>query len=106
MDPMVFLYTHRTTIRPFDLYPLPLFYAAPGNPVGTLDDFEELLGRSRHHYLVRTALSGFAEGPHFDRLVEAAQKAHPACLSLVYRDEEDSRFEIFAVDADRCRPEI
>jgi hypothetical protein len=103
LDPMLFLYTGRQAMRAFDVQPLPLFYGAAGDPVGTMANFVALLTRRPGQFLVQTPMPGFAEEQPFKSLISQLRSERPACLSAVYRDEQDSRFVIFAIDASGCR---
>jgi hypothetical protein len=103
LDPMVFLYTGRTSMRPFDLQPLPLFYGAPGNAVGTSGEMVSVLVRQDRQYVLQTPMPGFSEEKPFEQLLTELREQRPGCLEPVYRDDQDDRFVIFAVHADACR---
>ena len=90
-------------MRSFDVQPLALFYGAEGDAVGTIADFNALVTRSSARHLVRTAMPEFAEEAPYAELFRQIRKAQPRCLTPVYRDDHDARFEIFAIDAGECR---
>jgi hypothetical protein len=100
---MVFLYTGRPSMRPFDLQPLPLFYGAPGNAVGTSGEMVSVLVRQDRQYVLQTPMPGFSEEKPFEQLLTELREQRPGCLEPVYRDDQDDRFVIFAVHADACR---
>jgi hypothetical protein len=102
LDPMLFLYTGRPALRPFDVDPLALYYGAPGYPAGTLAEFEALLTRRRGQYLVQTAVPLFAEEAPYREILRQLRLAYPNCLASMYRDAEDPRFEVLAINVDGC----
>lgn len=102
LDPMLFLYTGRPALRPFDVDPLALYYGAPGNPAGTLDEFAALLTRRRGQYLVQTAAPLFAEEAPYREMLHQLRTSRPDCVASMYRDAEDPRFEVLAINVDGC----
>jgi hypothetical protein len=101
---MLFLYTGRPSIRSFASRPPALFYGDQTDaPIGTTEDFIRLVKQHAPRYVVQTPMPGFAEETLFNDLLQQVQKTMPSCVSSVYRDETDPRFNVFTVHPVECR---
>jgi hypothetical protein len=104
LDTMLFLYTGRPSVRAFEARPAALFYGdRHDRPIGDIGEFVRLIGRYRPRYLVQTPMPGFAEEAPFNALLERVKADRPSCLAVVYRDQADRRFAVFAINVNNCR---
>jgi hypothetical protein len=96
LDTMIFLYTGRQAIRPFQGRPASLFYGCDGPALGSS---EEVLGSLRHHqarYLVQVPMPGFSEEKPFNITMGQLLSKYPGLLRLVHV-APDSRFMIYEI---------
>lgn len=100
LDSMIYLYTGRKGLRPFELHPTSLFYGEDGSPLGTEENFMKLIGHYNALYLVRIPMPGSPIEKPLDELIKKVQDKYPAWLKIVYVGE-DNRFLIFEL-----QPEI
>ncbi len=96
LDSMVYLYTDRRAYRPFIANPISLFYGGSAPPLGSIEDFMELMKLNSPKYLIQVPLPDFAEDKHFDALLQNIQKNYPDLLIPVYVGD-DYRFIIFEI---------
>lgn len=97
LDTMVYLYTGRQAFRPFVSNPLPLFYDAPGFPLGDEDAFLGRLQAMKPRYLVRLPMVSFGEEKPFDALLDAVASAPNPVLRPVFVGQ-DPRFAVYEPD--------
>jgi hypothetical protein len=102
LDTMLFLYTDRHAIRPFEPQPTALFYGDSRPGAGTVEQFARALRQHHVKFFVRLPMHNFAEEGPLDRLVTETRQKFPGCLSEVYRLPDDRRFAAFAVQAPLC----
>jgi len=99
LDPMIWVYTGRSAIRPFQDRPLALFYGDDRPPLGTAPEMAHAL-RTRHAtWVATTPLSGFAQRDAFDALVQEGSSGPAAFLRREYVDPDDPRFAVYRVVA-------
>lgn len=100
-DPMIYLYTGRTAIRPWRMTPALLMgYRNHGNevhPFGTVDELERTLKAYQVRYLVQVPIYSF-DSKVIDKLFEGLQEQR--LITPVYVGK-DRRFAIFA-----CQPRL
>jgi hypothetical protein len=97
LDPVLYLYTGRKSVRGFVQNPYLLHYTAdeqalPLGPAGELFDTIRWYGAN---YLVSAPNASFREGPYLARLTADLLREHPDQFRLVYRSA-DSRYRIYA----------
>ena len=97
LDTMAYLYTNRTTFRPFVTNPLRLFYGKEGPPIGTAAEMFDRLHYFGVNYLLCMPMPGFAENWPFAAVISALESANAGTLRLVYAGT-DPRFKIYALD--------
>jgi hypothetical protein len=96
LDTMIFLYTGRQAIRPFQGRPASLVYGGDGPALGSS---EEVLGILRHYqarYLVQVPMPGFPEEKPFNITMGQLLSKYPGLLRLVYV-APDRRFMIYEI---------
>jgi hypothetical protein len=96
LDPTVFLYSGRTSFRPFVARPLALFYGQGTNGLGTVGDLDRSLEAFRARYVVQTPLVGFSEERAFHRLIGELRARDPRRLERVITGD-DPRFVVYRV---------
>ena len=96
LDSMIYLYTDRRGFRPFVANPVSLFYGGSAPPLGSSDDFMDLIKFYQPTYLVQVPLGDSAEDNHFDAYLKNIQESHPSLLLPVYVGE-DERFVIYKI---------
>jgi hypothetical protein len=94
LDTMVYLYTDRSSIRPFYSKPIALFYGHDSPAIGTTKELGTLLNKKNLKYLVTTPMPIFSEEKHFFELLKNLLQECPNCLDVVYIGS-DSRFRIY-----------
>ena len=97
LDTMAYLYTGRQAYRPFVSNPLPLYYNAPGLPLGGEDAFLKRLQAMKPRYLLRLPMVSFGEEKPFDALLDAVASAPNPVLRQVYVGR-DPRFAVYEPD--------
>ena len=102
LDSMLYLYTDRQAVRPFESRPRALFYGDGGAATGTVEDFVSILNRHHAKFLVKLPMPGFAEEKPFNQLVEETIRTRSNCLREEYRVPEDPRFVIYGVSLSSC----
>jgi hypothetical protein len=101
MDPMVYLYTGRTSFRPHVVRPLRLYYLEPGEPLGSAAEWRQLLLAGKPRYLVVATLLTFKENKPFrERLAKICQE-HPDWLTAKFRSRTDPQGVIYEVHLDK-----
>src|SRR5690242_10708961 len=89
LDPSLFLYTGRKSMRDFVPDARKLFYA-PGSPTeDSLGSLEEIIRSSSADFLIVTPDKGFTEAPVLRRNIERLKTEHPGKLDLVTRPGSD-----------------
>jgi hypothetical protein len=96
-DTMTALYTDRTTIRPFVIQPLSIYYDFPGLPIGTSAELADHLAKYDARYLFLSPMPGYPTEVPFHELVYELAEKRPGLLKPVWQPEEDLRFVIFEV---------
>jgi len=101
LDPVLYLYTGRKSVRGFVQNPYLLHYSAderalPLGPAGELLDTIRWYGAN---YLVCAPTASFREGPYLARLTADLLREHPDLFRLAYRSA-DSRYRIYATVLD------
>jgi hypothetical protein len=99
-DTMLFLYTGRQAVRPFEPRPTTLFYG-DSLESGTVEAFGRVLNRYRVRVFVRLPMPGFADDG-MERVLSETMRKLPGCLSAAYTIPADSRFAAFAVNRHFC----
>jgi len=100
LDTMLFLYTGRHAVRPFEPRPVDVFYG-DSLESGTVEEFVHVLNRYHVRVFVRFPMPGFADDG-IDRVLIETMRKFPGCLSAVYSIAADSRFAAFAIDRRFC----
>jgi hypothetical protein len=102
IDPLLFLYTGRKAVRPFQAQPLALFYTTgvKTSPLGSPCDLGEGIRSSGTTHLVVTSTGDYSEEPFFDRLREEFDRSHPGVLSPVYHGSRPG-FAVYSVDRNK-----
>ena len=89
LDPTYFLYTDRKAVRAFSAEPYPLFYSShrlTSEPLGSVSDFRRRLLAVGADYCVWSPARGFAETPHFRRLLDEISRQVPGSLTIATGD--------------------
>jgi hypothetical protein len=102
LDSMLYLYTGRQAVRPFESRPRMLFYGENGAATGTVEDLVSILNQHRAKFLVKLPMPGFAEEEPLNQLIEEAVRTRSNCLREEYRVPEDTRFVIYEVRLSSC----
>jgi hypothetical protein len=105
LDTMLFLYTDRHAVRPFELQPVALFYGDSRPPAGTVEEFVGALRRQHVSFFVRVPMIGFTEEAPLERLLTDTMRKFPGCLTEAYSVPGDPQFAAFAVHAPSCASE-
>jgi hypothetical protein len=105
LDSMLFLYTDRQAIRPFEPRPMAMFYGDSGQRVGSVEQFVRALRQHHVKFFVRLPMYNFAEEEPLDRLVTETMRKLPGCLKEAYSLSDDRRFGAYAVHAPLCSSE-
>jgi len=100
LDPAMYLYTGRKSVRGFVQDPFPLHYSGStdAQPLGAAAELLAAILRDHVRYIVCAPNRSFREGPHLARLTGELVNQHPERFRLVYRDE-NSAYRIYAVAA-------
>jgi hypothetical protein len=101
LDPVLYLYTGRKSVRAFTPDPYLLHYA-PGEgaaPLGPPGELLDAIRWYRANYLISAPNASFREGPYLTRLIADLLRQHPDQFRLVYRSA-DSRYRIYATALD------
>jgi hypothetical protein len=101
LDPVLYLYTGRKSVRAFVPNPYLLHYAAGEGvlPLGTPTELLDTIRGYRANYLISAPNASFREGPYLARLTADLLREHPDQFRVVYRSV-DSRYWIYATDLD------
>lgn len=105
IDPALYLYTDRKSIRGFYADPYLLFYSNPkgANPLGTAAAFREAILRQGVSYIVTTPDQGFAEKPYLKRLISELGRSRPGALSVAY-EGATTDYRVYRIDRALCYP--
>jgi len=106
LDPVLYLYTERKSVRGFTTDPFRLHYAATSGvpPLGSAGEMLAVMRHYRVTYLVCAPNRGFREGPYLQQLAEELVERHPDLFHLAYRSG-DGQYRVYAVLLDhRPRP--
>lgn len=103
LDPVLYLYTGRKSVRGFVQNPYLLHYAADARALalGPAGELFETIRWYGANYLVCAPNASFREGPYLARLIAELRRAHPDRFRLVYRSA-DARYRIYATVLDAC----
>jgi hypothetical protein len=101
LDPILYLYTGRKSIRGFVQNPYLLHYGADKEawPLGSADQMLAALRSNQVRYLVCAPNASFREGPYLERLTGELRRDYPASFHLAYQSA-DGRYRIYAVALD------
>ncbi len=102
LDSMLYLFTDRHAVRPFESRPRALFYGDSGAATGTVEDLVAILNRHHAKFLVKLPMPGFAEEEPLNQLIEETIRTRSNCLREEYRVPEDPRFVIYEVRLSSC----
>jgi hypothetical protein len=100
LDPALYLYTGRKSVRGFVQDPYELHYAAGARPLGSARDMLRAAQRCGASYLVATPNLSFREGVYLQKLTEELTLDYPGSFHLAYQSR-DSRYRIYAITSDR-----
>jgi len=100
LDPAMYLYTGRKSVRGFVQDPFLLHYSggAGAQPLGTAAELMAAILRDHVRYVACAPNRSFREGPHLARLMSELVNRNPGQFRLVYHDE-NSAYHIYAVAA-------
>jgi len=101
LDPVLYLYTGRKSVRAFIPNPYLLHYATGEgvSPLGLPGELLDIIRWYRANYLVCAPNASFREGPYLARLTNELMREHPGRFRLVYRSA-DSRYRVYATVLD------
>ncbi len=101
LDPVLYLYTGRKSVRGFVQNPYLLHYAAGEQslPLGSADEMLDTIRWYRASYLICAPNASFREGPYLERLTADLLRRHAALFRLAYRSA-DGRYRIYATTLD------
>ena len=102
LDTMLYLYTRRKAFRPFGLQPENLFYGGVGPGIGTARDFVRYLRDGGAQFAVQLPMPGFVEERQVYDVFTGTLQEFPQCLREKYRNPDDVRFIVYAVDLESC----
>jgi hypothetical protein len=107
LDPVLYLYTGRKSVRGFVQNPYLLHYSADERslPLGPARGLFDTIRWYRADYLVCAPNASFREGPYLARLTEDLLRQHPDQFRLVYRSP-DSRYRIYATLLDASEGDL
>ena len=103
LDPALYLYTGRTSVRGFVQDPYQLHYAAGARPLGSPSDLLRTAEQYGVSYLVATPNCSFREGVYLEKLTRELIRNYPGSFHLAYQSR-DSRYRIYAVTSDSSPP--
>jgi hypothetical protein len=103
LDSMLYLYTGRRGIRPFEPAPLQTIYGSAPEPLGSPENFVSVLIEQSARFLVRLPMPIFVEEPHLNRLIDRVRAERPGCLEERYKNSRDARFVVYEVRMAMCR---
>jgi hypothetical protein len=96
LDTMIFLYTGRQAVRPFQGRPVSLFYGGNDQALGTCEEVLDYLRHYKARFLVQLPMPLFSEAKPFDAIIEQLLSRFPGLLTRVYV-ASDSRFKIYEI---------
>jgi hypothetical protein len=98
LDPAMYLYTGRKSVRGFVQDPFLLHYSggADRQPLGRAADLVDAILRDHVSFVACAPNRSFREGPHLARLLGDLVNHYPDRFRLVYSDE-NSAYRIYAV---------
>src|SRR5579859_900151 len=101
LDPVLYLYTGRKSVRAFMPNPYLLHYTAgeSASPLGPPGELLDTIRWYRANYLVCAPNASFREGPYLVRLTADLLREYPDRFRLVYRSA-DARYRIYATALD------
>ncbi|HXK59256.1 MAG TPA: hypothetical protein PLP42_05110, partial [Acidobacteriota bacterium] len=102
LDPIVYLYSDRKAIRPFQTRPFQLCYERGERtaPLGSVEEFRSHLLAHRISYLYLSPTLLFEERRHFFRLIAEISKAYPGIFRIA-KQTADGRYMILQVELAR-----
>jgi hypothetical protein len=98
LDPVVYLYTGRKSIIPYNLEAARWIYRNDEPPLGSDEEIISHLTKIKSDYLVILPMNAESNREYFVNLVAHLAEVYPEKLKLVYKGE-DSRFQIYKVTA-------
>ena len=100
LDPALYLYTGRKSVRGFVQDPYQLHYAAGARPLGYPSDLLRAAEQYGVSYLVATPNCSFREGVYLEKLTRQLIRDCPGSFHLAYQSK-DSRYRIYAITSGR-----
>jgi hypothetical protein len=96
-DPMLYLYTGRVSLGPFNHTPAPrMLYGEAAPSFGTVEDLRRTLRTYKVRYLVKTPVYASDLKEKVDRLLDGLQQRYPDWVKPVYVGH-DPRFAVLAL---------
>jgi len=101
LDPLLFLYTGRKAVRPFEANPIELYYtrSTDGEALGPPAELARRLVAAGVDYVITTPGTCFREKPHLERQLAALAADRSGGLEEVVRFSSSTR--VFAVNRER-----
>jgi hypothetical protein len=96
IDPMLYLYTGRRSVRPFASRPTSMYYEDMAPVLGSLDEIMANISLYKPQYLVMAPMPGLPEDLPYAQFVIESQKAFPGWLELAYLGK-DKRFTVWKI---------
>jgi hypothetical protein len=98
LDPVLYLYTGRKSVRGFVQNPYLLHYTADERalPLGRTSELLETIRWYGANYLIAAPNASFKEGPYLAHLTRDLLREHPNQFLLAYQSA-DSRYRIYAI---------
>ena len=96
LDPALYLYTGRKSVRGFVQDPYQLHYAAGAQPLGSAGDMLRAAEWYGARYLVATPNRSFREGAYLKTLTRELTDGYPGWFHLAYQSK-DARYRIYAI---------
>ena len=97
LDPALYLYTGRKSVRGFVQDPYELHYVGGARPLGSAGDMMRAAERYGAGYLVETPSRSFREGAYLETLTRELTEGHPGSFHLAYQSKKDASYRIYAI---------
>ena len=107
LDPVLYLYTGRKSVRGFVQNPYLLHYTSDERalPLGRPSELLETIRWYGANYLIAAPNASFKEGPYLARLTGDLLREHPNQFRLAYRSV-DFRYRIYAIALGGCADDL
>jgi len=107
LDPVLYLYTGRKSVRGFVQNPYLLHYTADERalPLGRPSELLDTIRWYGANYLIAAPNASFKEGPYLARLTRDLLREHPNQFRLAYR-WADFRYRIYAIALEGCADDL